>query len=207
MPTFKKDGRRLLFIHVPKAGGTTIERRLERAGWSMGFRATGATDDHFGLRRVSPQHYHGAILPEILRLGRFDVIFMLVRDPLARFRSEYAHRNKEPGQGKAELVSTWADDYLARYQRDPYVLDNHLRPQHEFLVPNTQVYRLEDGIETMLADLNGRFGVGVPTAVGRRMDSNVEGRLGSRDVELTDELTERLRAMYAADYETFGYDR
>lgn len=207
MPTFKKDGRRLLFIHVPKAGGTSIERRLERAGWSMGFRATGATDDHFGLRRVSPQHYHGAILREVLRLGRFDVIFMLVREPLARFRSEYAHRNREPGLGGAETVSAWADDVLARYERNPYVLDNHLRPQHEFLVPNTQVYRLEDGIETMLADLNERFDLGLPTRIGRRMDSNVEGRLGSGEVELTDDLVKRLQTMYAVDYETFGYDR
>jgi len=206
VPTFTKDGRSLLFIHVPKAGGTSIERRLERAGWQMGFRATSRTEEQFRLRRVSPQHYHGDLLKEVLRLGAFDVIFMLVREPLARFRSEYAHRNRDPEKGRAEVVTAWADDVLERYERNPYVLDNHLRPQHEYLVPKTQVYKLEDGLETMLTDLNERFDVGVPTNIGRRLDSNVEGRLGSRDVEVTDELAERLRKKYAADYETFGYE-
>jgi len=201
-----KDGRKLLFIHVPKAGGTSIERRLQRDGWSMSFRATGRTEEHFPLRRVSPQHYHGELLSETLRLDAFDVIFMVVRDPLARFRSEYAHRNRDPGQGKAEVVAAWTEAVLGRYQRDPYVLDNHLRPQHEFVVPNVQIYRLEDGIKTMMTDLNERFDVGVPTDIGRRLNSNVEGRLGSREVEITPELEERLMTMYAADYQIFGYD-
>ena len=38
MPVFRQDGRAVLFVHVPKAGGSTLERLFAKSGWTTGYR-------------------------------------------------------------------------------------------------------------------------------------------------------------------------
>ncbi|MFT4085084.1 MAG: sulfotransferase family 2 domain-containing protein [Nocardioides sp.] len=206
MPIFTKDDRAALFVHIPKTGGTSVERVIEGSGWRMHFRMTKRTSPlQFDYRRVTPQHYEAALLRATLRLHKFDPIFMVVRDPIARFRSEYAHRFRDPALGGAAMVEKWATVTLDRYADNPYVLDNHLRPQYEFQVARAAVYRLEDGLEAMFADLNDRFDLGIDAQPKRHLDSTADGRLASRDVELSPALLERLCTFYARDFEAFGY--
>lgn len=207
MPIFTKDDRSVLFVHVPKTGGTSLERLMIRAGWSMGLHATPTTEprEHFRMRRCSPQHYHGALLQELVHVGRFDLVFLVVRDPIARFRSEYAFRRSEPGAGSAAAVNAWANDSFDRLPVSPYLRDNHLRPQHEFLLPGAQVYRLEDGLEPIADHLNAEFGLGIERSIKRFKHSGAGDGLASGDVEIDASLEARLRAVYAADYAVFGY--
>ena len=207
MPIFTKDDRSVLFVHVPKTGGTSLERLMIRAGWSMGLHATPTTEprEHFRMRRCSPQHYHGALLQELLHLRRFDLCFLVVRDPIARFRSEYAFRRPDPGAGTAEAVSAWANKSLDRLPVSPYLGDNHLRPQHEFLVPGAHVYRLEDGLEQITDHLNAEFGLGIDRSIRRFKHSGAKDTLASRDVQIEPALEARLRTVYAEDFAVFGY--
>lgn len=207
MPIFIKDDRSLLFIHVPKVAGTSIERRLVRAGWKMTFRATRRTEgDRFLLRRVSPQHYHGSMLRDLFKLDRFDAVFTFVREPVARFRSEYAFRHRRPGgDGSAATVNEWTERMLRTYETNPFVLDNHLRPQHEFLVPQAHCYRLEDGLEAAMSDLNQRYHLDLPTDFPYALKSDNPGQLASRDVELSPAVLGRLAGFYREDFERFGY--
>lgn len=207
VPIFTRDGRSVLFVHVPKTGGTSLERMFIRAGWDVGLRATPHTHPaQSRLHRISPQHLHAPLLTEMLRLGRFDAIFLVVREPLLRFRSEYVMRNKRHADaGSAGHVEAWTDDVLARLRANPAVLDNHLRPQHEFVLPGAQVYRLEDGLEAAVADLRDRFDLDLPAEVPHTLESGSGGGLSSRDVVITDAVAARVRALYARDHEVFGY--
>ncbi|WP_175539718.1 sulfotransferase family 2 domain-containing protein [Nocardioides exalbidus] len=207
MPIFTRDGRSILFVHVPKTGGTSVERMFIRAGWDVGLRATPHTHPaQSRLHRISPQHLHAPLLTELLRLGRFDAVFLVVRDPLLRFRSEYVMRNKRHEEaGRASHVEAWTDDVLDRLAANPSLLDNHLRPQHEFVLPQARVYRLEDGLEAAMADLRDHSGLHLPTEVPHTLDSGAGGGLSSRDVEVTDAVAARVRALYARDHEVFGY--
>jgi len=209
MPIFTRGERAVLFVHVPKTGGTTIERMMVRAGWAMAMRSTPTADPtFFRFHRISPQHYHADLLRRLLRLGRFEAVFMLVRDPVARFRSEYAMRVKEPRLGGAEAVGSWLDRKLEEYAANPAVHDNHLRPQHDFLLPQAHVLRLEDGMERIVADLNDRLDLGLASdgPIPRHMSSGAAGRLASGDVEVDDAVRARLRQFYARDFTAFGYD-
>jgi hypothetical protein len=207
VPIFTRDQRSVLFVHVPKTGGTTLERLLMQAGWEVGFRATPRTHpDQIRLHRVSPQHYHAALLEQTLRLDRFDAIFLVTREPLARFRSEYAMRNKrKDGAGSAEHVEAWTRRVLGRARRDPCVLDNHLRPQHEFLVPGAQVFRLEDGMDSIVAAVNGAWDLGLSNDIPQHLSSGGDGRISSRDVEVSGAVAASVREFYRRDHELLGY--
>jgi hypothetical protein len=203
-----KDGRSVLFVHIPKTGGSTIEQLFTAAGWTMHLRETRKTHPElFNLYRCSPQHLHAAVLRDLFKVSQFDIILAMVRDPVARFRSEFAHRHSgkiEATDADPDTVSAWAERVFARWAKNPYVLDNHLRPQRDFLLPRSEIYRLEDGMETMAAELNARFDLGFPTQVPHRLRSEKRG-LPSSAVQVSPELRTRLRDFYAADYSTFGY--
>jgi hypothetical protein len=208
MPIFRKDGKNILFIHVPKCGGSTIENAFRGSGYDVMYldRDTKRTGMNH-LRRCSPQHMHAQLLQEIFRLERFDLVFMTVRHPVARFRSEYVFRNKaQPTVAlSAEDVSAWAATKFEKYSRNPYILDNHLRPQHEFWVPSATVYRLEDGLPALFADLNARFDLDVSQAP-RALHSEKAVGFSSSAVELSGDLKAHLADFYAGDFDRFGYE-
>lgn len=201
MPVMVKDGVSVLFIHVPKAGGTTIGRLFAQSGWGVHYReGRHKRPDVFPLLRCSPQHFHATVLNQIFDVSRFDLIFGMIRDPITRFQSEFAMRHKKmtPAEATPERVAIWSDRVLATYAEDPYLLDNHLRPQTEFLLPGTEIYRLEDGVETMVADLNARFGLGLNAAVTHERNSKRLG-LSTSAVQLSPELRAQVHEFYAAD--------
>jgi hypothetical protein len=201
MPVMVKDGRAVLFVHIPKTGGTTIERLFLTSGWEMHFREGRVKrPDVFRLFRCSPQHYHAALLDEMFDISRFDVVFCMFRDPVTRFQSEFAMRHKKlaPEAATPERVATWSDRVLASYGGDPYILDNHLRPQTEFVLPGTQTYRLEDGMEAVVADLNGRFDLGLDAEIPHQRSSEKLG-LATSKVQLSPALLDRVHTFYAAD--------
>lgn len=208
VPVMVKDGRSVLFVHIPKTGGSTIEQLFTSAGWTMHLRETRKTGpEHFSLYRCSPQHLHAAVLQELFKVNQFDIILAMVRDPVARFRSEFAHRHSgkiEAAEADTDTVSAWAERVFARWAKNPYALDNHLRPQTDFLLPRSEIYRLEDGMEAMVADLNARFDLGMPMKVPHRLRSEKRG-LPSSVVQVSPELRDRLHEFYAADYGTLDY--
>lgn len=206
MPIFRRDDKNILFVHAPKTGGTSVERAFADSNYKTLYR-----DPRVGpasanqLRRCSPQHMHASTLQQLLRVDRFDVVFMLVRDPVARFRSEYAMQNSQDLSTDAHAVDRWADEAFRAYAQDSFVFDNHLRPQSEFYLPGCLVYRLEEGMAGVLTDLNDRFDLGLDPDVPRVMDRKDATGISSSDVVLSPHLDRRVREIYADDFSRFGY--
>ena len=203
MPLFTKGDRRILFVHVPKTGGTSVEAMFELAGWTR----TLYEIEPRNLEPLvcSPQHWHAPILEAIVDQRAVEATFMVARDPLARFRSEYSFHVRDPGLGRAECVDAWAETVFTMYEKDPFLLDNHLRPQAEFILPQASVYRLEAGLDLIAQDLEDNLHLGLPPGALHLYDSAVDGGLKSRDVEISDDLEALLRQVYAIDYQVFGY--
>ncbi|MCK9795020.1 sulfotransferase family protein [Isoptericola sp. 4D.3] len=206
MPVFTKDERNVLFIHVPKTGGSAVEKHFVADGWEMSYHDGRMPKGYPNyLRRCTPQHMHGALLKEIFRLRRFDAVFAVVRDPVARFRSEYVMRHKQELTTNADAVEAWAEERFEKFASNPYVHDNHIRPQVEFLVKQAHVYRLEDGLDAAVADLNARHDLGLPSEVARVRTSERTRGISSKDVEVSASLEARLEEFYADDFRRFGY--
>lgn len=208
MPVFRRDDKRVLFVHVPKTGGTSVEELFRRSGWKATHldRRVGPESNNW-VRRCSPQHMHGEMLELMFHLDRFDLIFMVVRDPLARFRSEYGMRHREDLRVDSDLVDAWAEKAFRRYQTNPFRHDNHLRPQSQFLVPGAVVYKLEDGLDRMASDLRDRFGLelDLDAPVPRRLDRVRHSGIPSELVQVSTETEKRVRDFYEDDYTQFGY--
>ncbi len=209
MPIFRKDGRNILFIHVPKAGGTSIEMVFKQSGYQRAY-----LDGKMGpqsvnyVRRCTPQHMHAAMLETNFRLDRFDAMFLVVREPMARLRSEYLWRlrDRDP-RTDASAVEKWAKSAFRRYAADPFVFDNHLRPQVEFKLAGARTYHLEQGLGSILADLDKRWSLGLDTEIPRARHGEVVAGRSSRDVEISPALERLVKDFYVRDYAEFDYPR
>ncbi|WP_084104993.1 sulfotransferase family 2 domain-containing protein [Demequina sp. NBRC 110056] len=210
MPVLRKDGAALLFVHIPKTGGGSVEAAFKDAGWTMDFfdhrSSPGSVN---ALRRNSPQHTHAADLERIFRIDQFDAVFSFVRDPLARMRSEYVWRKRkqESIDASGKAFEKWLRSTFRRTLNDPWLHDNHMRPQVEFMVTGARNLRVEDGIAAGLAHLADLTGLNLPRSVPRaHRGADVTG-VRPADIEVTARAARLVGEFYAEDYRRLGYER
>lgn len=196
MPIYMKDGKSVLFIHIPKAAGTSIDHAFLRQGWHVGFQDGGGKPDSV-LRhlRCSPQHFHAALLREMMVLSSFDAIFTVLRDPMDRLQSEYRWRRQHTPHS-LPAFDTWVNQVFDRYQVDSFVLDNHIRPQEQFVLPQAQVTALERGVAHTLNKLSETLGVPLP--VGHDPIVNASPR--DDGLEISAATRARIQTFYAKDF-------
>ena len=133
MPVFIKDNMYVLYLHVPKTGGSTIVSFFKRNGFDIKYLDTGEPGTINKVTHCSPQHLHCADLARIFDFSKFSFIFTTVRNPMNRMKSEYLMRNR----GRVKMgFDDWVDDTLKKYGENNYLFDNHIRPQSAYyLVP------------------------------------------------------------------------
>ena len=195
MPVAIVNGRSVLFVHIPKTGGSSVERYLSEHG-SVLLTGNGRAA---GLR-CSAQHLHAKALSSIAAGEVHDWTFTIVRHPVARLVSEYRYQMRKPGWLRSRLsFSGWLSYALARRSVDSWYRDNHFRPQHEFILPGMEIMRFEDGVDTCLRRIAERLGTPAPT-VSIREKPSPETPLTLSSVSLA-----RIRNTYARDFAEFGY--
>lgn len=158
MPIYKKNGKAVLFVHVPKSAGTTVDHIFLANGWKVTFQDGGGRSDTI-LRHMkcSFQHFHAALLTQLLNPNSFDAVFTILRDPMSRLQSEYRWR-MEHGSGPQIEFNTWVTRMFRAYYRNRFVLDNHIRPQGHFVLPGAQVTALENGLVQTMSRLSNTLG-------------------------------------------------
>jgi hypothetical protein len=202
VPVFVKDDVRVLYAHVPKTGGSAIEDAFADAGWETHLLdRTSARHPSRRIRRCSPQHLHADLLEQLVRIERIDLVMTVVREPLARFRSEFLWRHRGDQVPDADAVTRWGRRMLEKYADDPFVRDNHIRPQSQFVLPGARVHRYEDGLQAALDDVAQRVGHAAPRL---RQRPPTDGPR-SADVPVTGELERLLVDFYADDFARLGY--
>jgi hypothetical protein len=203
MPVFFKGTRRILFIHVPKAGGTSIEAFFEANGFKTAYLDRGESHESLnGVRRCSPQHMHADLLQALFDPGLFDYVFMTVRHPVRRLLSKAVME-----LGRAATVTRlelWLADALPKVSADPLYLDNHLRPQSDFFLPGAAVFKLEDGLgEAFVARLETGSGMAFAQ---RSVPREMHAGLPAPDFNLVrPDLQALVKTLYAQDFAAFEY--
>ncbi|WP_162183423.1 MULTISPECIES: sulfotransferase family 2 domain-containing protein [unclassified Leisingera] len=197
MPLYRNGDKVILFVHIPKTGGSTVEEVLKAAGAPQALKY----HKRLGYSNATPQHMHWEVLKHWLPAGFYDYAFAVVRHPMARMVSEYRWRRVLTKTRELPDFDTWVRRQLKRYGEDSFILDNHIRPQGEFIGARVEVFRLEDGLESPVRA--GLEHLGLDTEA---LEIH-HARKSERDtLSATEQTLQRIRKFYAADFERFGYD-
>jgi len=197
LPILQLKDRLVLFIHVPKTGGSTIEHHLAEAGPL--FLKTGGP---LNGMPCNAQHFHAALIEALFGPADFSYAFMLVRHPLTRLVSNYRYKLRKYHPLRSRLsFSAWLRYALLRRRLNPYYHDNHLRPQVEFETANAEIFHWEDGLEACLARVAERIGIEAP----ERLETLK--RSAPRPVRVRRSDIDLVRRIYAGDFERYGYAR
>ena len=214
MPIFRTINKDILFVHIPKAGGTSVEKFFHANQFTVLF------IDHAGnktqymnslnnLTKCSPQHMHADLLKSYFDLSKFSSIFMMVRHPVDRIVSEYNYRMKIAKIEKKNNVeiNTWINQTIQACSSDPYIHDNHLRPQWHFLLDNCKAFKLEDSmnskwVESVEKYCNIKFSI-------REVKVFFSSGLPTRDIgsKLSRETSNLIYKFYEKDFEIFKYQK
>ncbi len=203
MPVFFKGSRRVLFVHVPKAGGTSIEAFFEANGFKTAYLDRGGSPDSLNpVRRSSPQHMTAEVLQALFAPERFDFVFMTVRHPVRRLISKYAM--EIVSGGTREALEPWLVRVMQLVRRERGAMDNHLRPQSDFYLPEAHIFKLEDGLgEAFVNRLEAGIGLAFPQ---REVSHDMHAGLRPQEPASIDaELHKEIRNYYDIDFVRFGY--
>jgi len=196
MPLIRHNDKIVFFVHIPKTGGTSVEDALTDAGASVALRAGSRFE---GFMKTTFQHLHADIYTAAIPQEFYDYGFAIVRHPVTRLISEYFYR-KRRGLAKMDFDS-WVNKVLDGYEKNPYILDNHLRPQVDFIADGIEVFHIEDGIDKPLAQVTDLLGLTLAD-----MNPHSNRRKKKKGVTWTAATRDRMLAFYAADFTRFGYD-
>jgi len=200
LPYIYYNQKKILFIHVPKTGGTSVEK------WLQSFSKLALFNGSIpATSPVTPQHFTFKNISEMYADDYFDYVFTIVRNPFARIESEYRMMwMQAANEGKtAESFASWIDHLPQRLAIDPWYRDNHLRTQAEFIGSSTRIFRYEDGIENAVRQVAMDLDLPEPVApLGREMTSDkFKGKIAWSANNIS--VVQRL---YAIDFEKFSYD-
>jgi hypothetical protein len=199
MPVIQHKNKRLLYLHVPKTGGSSIEAWLETLA-PLQFRSVGVPT----ALRCTPQHFRMADFNALFTPGFFDHAVMTVRNPYDRIASEYRMRAVLGGKGFWQAFpsfSLWLETTLEQAARNPFHLDNHIRPQWQFTGTGVEVLRFEDGLPAIIGRIAELLNVPPPDEIPRIYDTSGSG------IDVVWDLSDRLlvQDFYAKDFTLFGY--
>jgi hypothetical protein len=199
MPIIQIDNKNILFIHIPKTGGASIEHFFRRSGKVTMFDGRPNNPDFY----CSPQHFHLALLKRLLPFNLFEYKFTVVRDPFMRLASEYKMRNRQKFlNGKTILnFDDWVEDIFVEYEKNLWVNDNHIRPQSEFIDDSIKVFRFEDGLVSIIEKVHEELLLPLSTVIKlphRQKSVNIPISLSSKTVSTIIEF-------YKEDFAKFNY--
>lgn len=211
MPVLTRGGRSILFIHIPKTGGTSVEKAAEKMGWTLQFTIGGIRAGTDSFIRISPQHFHATLLEQAFRLDAFDRILAVCREPFARLKSEYYWQLQN--RLTEQSPDRWIDDVLESARTAPSAYDNHLRPQAEFIPSGvtTDIFKLEEsGVEKAIEHVRELGADSTLRVALRTKHKSQRYKASAYNCSVEDRFLERraeIVGLYAIDYETFGYQK
>jgi hypothetical protein len=144
---------------------------------------------------------HAELILSVFRPERFEYVFMTVRDPMSRVLSEYKMRRGSGGEERG--LADWFDFTTKRYLADRHYLDNHIRPQIDFLLPGCEVFRQEGGLgQNFVARLEEKLKLSLPIG---SLGAENEAKPIEIDPSEIRQIEPAVRQFYWEDYLRFGY--
>lgn len=183
-----------IFVHVPKAAGTSIEKHLRKTDKDV----VGGHTTALAYRRKYPEEFATYFK------------FAVVRDPVDRFVSAYSYLKQMAVHAALnnQIVHNCESmgHFVEKAQASPKILTDivHLMPQHQFVCDQKgeilvdSVFRYEN-LENAWREICKRIGI-PPDPLAKL---NPSRRVAKE--EITEDVVSLVRGVYARDYEIFAY--
>lgn len=194
---------------MPKTGGTAIHESLASYA-SFGFHSKNR-DQTF---KIPPQHFDKRKLTYFFTKDFFDFSFIVVRHPIDRLISEffYRHPNGTPKnnwykifystrlprkQDKiSRMFSVWAARKMENFINNSDILDNHLRPQVDFVWnKKTMIFKFEQGFSKISQKLKDN--------TGTYFSFGVTNKSQKKPIKIDSETENLIYKFYEADFNNF----
>jgi hypothetical protein len=189
MPVFTKNAIKVLYVHVPRTAGSSVQKYFETNGYEVSYFDEGARNLYKGL--CASQHIEAKLILEEFDLSEFQYIFSVFRDPVERLVSEYKWRCSEGGERYPDFPY-WVEWIFRCYEENNYVNDNHIRPQHEFYFEECEVFDFND-ISNLPQKLSDRIGLELSRELGKENSS-------SFSFSMDEKCLNHIRDFYKKDY-------
>ncbi len=210
MPYFKNNDINLLFIHIPKTGGTTIEEYLyPKYNIPKNVKSLWL---HGPLFNHSYQHCsYNEIMDNKKKLGIDEKnlkIFAVVRNPYTRLISELFYRNLiNKNNNKNEVYVT-----IKNYLNGKNSYDNHRNPQYLFLINKEGIIEPEIVVmrtESLNKDMESYGFDDFYKIKSHNTNNKVKGKEKEK-IDYFDYLNEMsiklINEYYEKDFKYFNYD-
>lgn len=212
MPIFER--QKIIFIHIPKTGGTSLENYFRKKFGNMKLVDTSGNHDfeYNGLMRNfgnSPQHL---IYGNFLELNIEDLkdytIISVVRNPYHRIISDLLFLKIATFQNSKDFFEEKIEEYLSSDNNH----DNHKTPQYKFLVSSEEdediklvnciLLRTEN-----LSDQMRNLSIGNLSFSDFNNHNNLNTKNSDNYMKyLTENSIRRINEFYRKDFEIFGYE-
>ena len=180
---------KLLFVHIPKTGGTSIEKAL---GVNSLFSETGSIIDG---KVFSQQHFTPVILKHILGEEYEGYIrFTFVRNPYTRMLSEYFWR--VPGANMSGF-ERWLTGWVKNMDSD------HKLPQWMYLADDLHFVGRFESLQADFARLCDTYGINGGILPKTNSSAGKKTLLVS---SMTDKAISVINSVYEKDFELLSYN-
>lgn len=203
MPLYRFNNRVILFIHIPKTGGSAIETVLRQSGAAealMTSRTEWRKPNRYRVTKCSAQHLHLEGLSSIIDPSFIDFSFAITRNPYSRIASEFRWRTR--GRWSSTNFDSWFRRRMRGVARDPFEKDNHIRQQIHFVDADVEIFRFEDGLKSPVDAALRALGVS-------RQNVEVPSKRRSSQthpIRVSTKTLTHIRDLYAVDFGAFDYD-
>lgn len=201
MPFIETSGKRILFIHIPKTGGTSIEKAMEKiAPLRLCIRTIP------GFLKVPPEHFTLHNIDALFDEGYFDFMFSVVRNPYARLESEYRMRSilaQERFFKELPRFPIWVEQAIESVTRDRNYMANHLRPQADFVGNDVHVYKYEENLENILGKVTRKIGLQLKLPEKKLLETQHV----KIPIKWSSECIRLVNTFYEEDFNAFNYKK
>lgn len=213
MPIFKAGGKLVYYAHVPKCAGSALEVYVHERFGDMAMLDQSHTGQSLSDRwsRTSPQHIDVASLNRLFPAGFFDVVFTIVRHPVARMISAYHFQLEVEKLVPANTgFSEWLMDIEDRMSEERFLFDNHTLPMSDIVPDSADVFYLEHGLDALVPFFDTVVGNqdaprAIPKVNERGAFKGAKDAAKAERAQPADADLDRIARMYARDFERFGY--
>ncbi len=197
MPIFKINNKTVLFIHIPKTAGTSVEKLLSDYG-QMSFYQTAIP----GGLKTTPQHLSKHDIDLLLGdLVSYDETFTIVRNPVDRLSSEYYFRTKSILRtfNKRPDFSTWAINQFRIFKKNKFHLDSHLRPMNHFIDDSVKIFKYETQLEKLHDWISNVF------QIENLRELPLLNTSEKQPQKISNECKDLIKEIYQTDFNMFDY--